>query len=484
MSAVAASRYEVAIGLEVHARLRTTTKLLCGDLAEFGAPPNTHVCPVCMGLPGALPALNEQAVDMAVLAALGLSSTVQERSAFARKHYFYPDLPKGYQVTQHGQPLATGGYLLLPDADGGKPTAIRIRGVHLEEDSGKSLHDRVAGATAIDLNRAGVPLVEIVTEPDLRTPAQARAFLSRLRQTLQYVGAGECDMEEGSLRVDANVSLRPAGTSTLGTRTEIKNLSSFSGVERALRWEIERQEGVLAAGGRVEAATLLWDAQRGEARPLRAKEAGADYRWLPEPDLPPLVLSEERMRRLKQAVPEMPDARAARFVRDYGVDPGHAEVLTGTREVADFYESVARRTDPREAAAWVMGDFLAAANAAGGDLDRFPVRPADLSGLIELLAAGIVSRPVARQVFARMAATGKPAAQIVGEEGWQRVDDADALGALADEVLRDHPDEAARLRAGETRLLDFFVGQLMRRSGGTADPQQAAAAITARLEIR
>jgi aspartyl-tRNA(Asn)/glutamyl-tRNA(Gln) amidotransferase subunit B len=290
-------------------------------------------------------------------------------------------------------------------------------------------------------------------------------------------------MEEGSLRCDANVSVRRKGE-PLGTRTEIKNLNSFSGVERALRWEIERQEAVLAAGGAVEAATLLWDAARGEARLLRAKEAGGDYRYMPEPDLPPLVLSDERMRRLKQAVPEMPDARAARFVKDYGVDPRHAETLTGTREIADFYESVARRTDPREAAAWVMGDFLAAANAAGGDLDRFPVRPADLSGLIELLAAGIVSRPVARQVFSRMVATGKPAAQIVGEEGWQRVDDADALGARADEVLREHPDEAARLRAGETRLLDFFVGQLMRRSGGTADPQQAAAAITAKLEMR
>jgi aspartyl-tRNA(Asn)/glutamyl-tRNA(Gln) amidotransferase subunit B len=484
VSAVAAARWEPAIGLEVHVQLRTRTKLFCGDLAEFGALPNTHVCPVCLGLPGALPTLNEAAVDLAVLAALGLNSTVQERSAFARKHYFYPDLPGGYQVTQHDLPLAAGGYLLVPDADGGSPTAVRIRSVHLEADSGKSLHDRVPGATAIDMNRAGVPLVEIVTEPDLRSPAQARAFLTRLKQVLQYVGLGDCDMEEGRLRVDANVSLRPSASGTLGTRTEVKNLNSFAGVERALRFELERQVGVLAAGGSVQPATLLWDAARGEARTLRVKEDGADYRYFPEPDLPPLTIADERLRRLRQAIPEMPDVRAARFVKDYGADAKHAEVLTGTREIADFYESVARRTDPREASAWVMGDFLAAANAAGGDLDRFPVRPADLAGLIELLAAGIVSRPVAKQVFARMVETGKPAAQIVGEEGWQRVDDADALGAWADDVLREHPEEAARYRAGETRLLDFFVGQLVRRSGGTADPQRAAAAITERLEAR
>ncbi len=481
---MAAKRWEPAIGLEVHVQLRTRTKLFCGDLAELGAPPNTHVCPVCLGLPGALPTLNEQAVELAVMAALGLNSTVQERSAFARKHDFHPDLPGGYQVTQHGLPLATGGYLLVPDADGGKPTAVRIRGVHLEADPGKSLHDRVPGATAIDLNRAGVPLVEIVTEPDLRSAAQARAFLARLKQVLQYVGIGDCDMEEGRLRVDANVSLRPAASGTLGTRTEVKNLSSFAGVEHALRWELERQEGVLAAGGAVQPATLLWDAARGEARMLRTREEGADYRYFPEPDLPPLVIAPERLKRLRQAVPEMPDVRAARFVKDYAVDAKHAEGLTGTREIADFYESVARRTDPREASAWVMGDFLAAANAAGGDLDRFPVRPADLAGLIELQAAGIVSRPVAKQVFARMVETGKPAAQIVGEEGWQRVDDADALGARADDVLREHPDEVARYRAGETRLLDFFVGELVRRSGGTADPQRAAAAINERLEAR
>jgi aspartyl-tRNA(Asn)/glutamyl-tRNA(Gln) amidotransferase subunit B len=329
-----------------------------------------------------------------------------------------------------------------------------------------------------------VPLVEIVTEPDLRSPAQARAFLARLKQVLQYVGLGDCDMEEGRLRVDANVSLRPGGSGTLGTRTEVRSLNSFAWVERALRWEIERQEGVLAAGGSVQPATLLWDAARGEARMLRVEEGGADYRYLPEPDLPPLTIADERLKRLRQAVPEMPDVRAARFVKDYGVDAKHAEVLTGTREIADFYESVARRTDPREASALVMGDFLAAANAAGGDLDRFPVRPADLAGLIELLAAGIVSRLVAKQVFARMVETGKPAAQIVGEEGWHRVDDADALGAWADDVLREHPAEVARYRAGETRLLDLFVGQVMRRSGGTADPQRAAAAITERLEAR
>lgn len=482
MSGVAGARREAAIGLEVHVQLRTRTKLFCGDLAEYGALPNTHVCPVCLGLPGALPALNQQAVELAILAALGLGATVQERSAFARKHYFYPDLPGGYQVTQHGEPLARGGYLLLPDADEGKPLAVRVRSVHLEEDSGKSLHDRVPGATAVDLNRAGVPLVEIVTEPDLRTPAQARAFLARLRQTLQYVGASDCDMERGSLRVDANVSLRPAGSGTLGTRTEIKNLNSFSGVERALGWEIGRQEAVLGAGGAVEPATLLWDAARGEARVLRGKEEGADYRYLPEPDLPPLVVSPGWLKRIRRDLPELPDVRAARLAKDYALDPRHAAALTATRELADYYEAVARRTDPREAAGWVMGDLLAAVNAEGCDLDRFRVRPADLAELIEMLAAGVLSRPAAKRVFARMAETGKPPAQVVGEEGLHRAEDAGEVEAWADEVLRAHPEEAARWRSGETRLLDFFVGQVVRRSGGRADPQQAAAAIGARLE--
>lgn len=475
-------RYEAIVGLEVHVQLRTRTKLFCGDLVEHGVPPNTHVCPVCLGLPGALPVLNERAVELAVLAALGLGSTVKERSTFARKHYSYPDLPKGYQITQHDEPLATGGYLLLPDADGGRPGAVRIRRVHLEEDSGRSLHDRVPGATALDFNRAGAPLVEIVTEPDLRSPEGARTFLGRLKQVLEYVGASACRMEDAHLRVDANVSLRTDGSDAPGVRTEIKNLNSFSGVERALRFEIERQERVLASGGAVEPVTLLWDAARGEARPLRTKEESADYRYLPDPDLPALTVSPEWLKRIRNALPELPDARAARFVRDYSLDPGHAGVLTATRELADYYEQVARRTDPREAATWVMGDVLAAAGAEGFSLDRFRVRPADLAELIELRAAGIVSRPVAKQVFTRMVETGKPAAQIVGEEGLQRVDEAGAVESWVDEAVREHPGEAARYRAGETRLLEFFVGQVMRRSGGRVDPQRARDLLTEKLE--
>jgi aspartyl-tRNA(Asn)/glutamyl-tRNA(Gln) amidotransferase subunit B len=482
VSAAAAPAREAVIGLEVHVQLRTLTKLFCGSRVEFGAPPNTHVCPVCLGLPGALPVVNERAVELAVLAALGLNATVQERSAFARKHYFYPDLPRGYQVTQHDRPLATGGYLLVPQGDGERPAAVRIRRLHLEEDAGKLLHGRVPGATAVDLNRAGVPLVEVVTEPDLRSPAQARAFLTRLRQLLEYVGASDCSMEEGHLRVDANVSLKGTGDRAPGTRTEIKNLNSFSGVERALAWEIGRQEGVLAAGGAVEPATLLWDVARGEARVLRRKEGGADYRYLPEPDLPPLVVSPDWLRRIRRALPELPDARAERFARDYGLEPQHAAALTATRELADFYEAVARRVDPREAAVWVMGDLLAAVNAAACELDRFPVRPTDLAELIELLAAGIVSRPLAKQVFARMAATGKRPAQIVGEEGLQRVDDGAAVDAWVDETLREHPAEVERYRAGETKLMGFLVGQAMRRSEGRADPERLAATLRERLE--
>jgi aspartyl-tRNA(Asn)/glutamyl-tRNA(Gln) amidotransferase subunit B len=473
--------YEPVIGLEIHVQLKTQTKMFCASPTAYGGPPNTQVCPVCLGLPGALPTVNGRAVELGVKAALGLGATVHGTSVFARKSYFYPDLPKGYQITQHDRPLATDGAVDVPSA-GGTARHVRIRRLHLEEDSGKSLHDRVEGATAIDLNRAGTPLLEIVTEPDLASPADARAFLTQLKQALAYLDVSDCNMEEGSLRVDANVSLRRPGGGEGGTRTEIKNLNTFSGIEKALAFEVERQSRVLAGGGEVRPATLLWDAARGEAREIRGKEDGGDYRYFPEPDLPPLVLEDSWIDGVRRSLPEMPAKRVARFVEEYGITPGHAAVLTGTRDLADYYEAVARcGVSCQEAANWVMGEVLAAINAQSCALPQFRVRPRDLADLIAMMDEGILSRPAARQVFARMAETGEPPAQIVGEAGLGRVADAAAVSAWVDEALAAYPAEAERLRAGDAKLSAFFVGRVMNLSGGVADPAQVNSALKEKL---
>jgi aspartyl-tRNA(Asn)/glutamyl-tRNA(Gln) amidotransferase subunit B len=474
-------RFETVIGLEIHVQLLTRTKLFCGDAPVFGAEPNSAVCPVCLGLPGALPVLNAEAVALGVRAALGLHCDVHETSVFARKNYFYPDLPKGYQITQFDRPFATDGWLSVEGGDG-EPRRIRIRRIHLEEDAGKSLHDRVRGATAIDLNRAGTPLVEIVTEPDLRTPAEARAFLVRLKQALEYLEVSDCNMDEGSLRVDANVSLRPEGGEELGTKTELKNLNSFSFVERALRREVVRQEGVLRAGGVIEQQSLLWDERRNEARPMRSKEGSHDYRYFPDPDLPPLVVRAEWLAGIRAALPEMPWDRHLRFRERFGLPAGHAEVLTSTREMADYYEAVVEAgADPVEAANWVMGDVLAALKEDGCSIGSFRVPAVELAGLLALLARATISRPIARQVFQRMVDTGESAAAIVRDQGLEQVRDPDAVAAWVEEVVARYPDEVARARAGEAKLLGFLVGQVMKRCGGKADPRLVSESVRTRI---
>jgi aspartyl-tRNA(Asn)/glutamyl-tRNA(Gln) amidotransferase subunit B len=468
-----AEKYEMVVGLEVHVQLKTRTKAFCNCSTDFGAPPNENTCPVCLALPGTLPVLNAHAVELAVRAALALRCTVHDVSVFARKNYFYPDLPKGYQISQFDQPLATGGMLVIGMTPEGGDIQIGITRVHMEEDAGKSVHDRFTGASAIDLNRSGVPLIEIVSEPDMRSSAEAGAYLRVLKQILEYTAVSDVSMEEGSLRVDANVSARLRGQAKLGTKTEVKNVNSFSAVERALDVEFARQCALLDAGGKVVQQTMLWDGARGEVRPSRTKEGSHDYRYFPEPDLPPLVLPKDWIEEQRKRIPELPQDRRARFVADYTLGEYDAEVLTASRAVADYYEGVARQHgEPKAAANWVMGAVLEAVNATGQDLDHFSVRPADLAQLLNMVRDGLVSHSAAKRIFARMVETGDRPEQIAEREKLLQVGDADALTGWIDEAIAKHPAEWERFVKGEKKLLGVLVGTVMKLSKGSADPKR------------
>jgi aspartyl-tRNA(Asn)/glutamyl-tRNA(Gln) amidotransferase subunit B len=471
----------MVVGLEVHVQLKTRTKAFCGCSTDFGAPPNVNTCPTCLALPGALPVLNEHAVNLAVRAALGLGCTINPISVFARKNYFYPDLPKGYQISQFDQPLAEGGAVVIGQAEDGKNIQIGITRLHMEEDAGKSIHDRYPGATAIDLNRSGVPLIEIVSEPDIRTAAGAGAYLRTLKQILQYLDVSDVSMEEGSLRVDANISIRPPGQIKLGTKTEVKNMNSFSGVERALEAEFERQCQIIDAGGKVEQQTLLWDGARETVRPSRTKEGSHDYRYFPEPDLRPLMLDSKWIDQTRKDLPELPAARKKRYVEEFGIAATEVEQLTATPALSEYFEAVARASrDGKAAYNWVMGDISAAVNASAQTIEHFRVRPADLAQLLNLVRDGTISRTAAKTVFARMVETGKPAAQIAGEEGLQQVGDESAVSTWVDEVLSEHPDEARRYLAGEKKLQGVLVGFVMKKSKGRADPKRVNQLLSAR----
>ncbi|HET7599022.1 MAG TPA: Asp-tRNA(Asn)/Glu-tRNA(Gln) amidotransferase subunit GatB [Gemmatimonadales bacterium] len=470
--------WETVIGLEVHVQLLTRSKMFCGCANRFGDPPNTNVCPVCLGLPGALPVPNAEAIRLAVQAAVALGCTVHTHSVFARKNYFYPDLPKGYQISQFDLPLATHGSVEFESPDRGT-IGCGVTRLHVEEDAGKLLHDRIPGRTAVDLNRAGAPLIEIVSEPDLRSPAEARAYLTTLRQILVYTGVSECNMEEGSLRVDANISIRRAGAADLGTKCEVKNLNSFANVERALEAERERQAALAERGERVLQSTLLFNAATGQVRMMRSKEESHDYRYFPDPDLPPLVLTPAWIAERRAELPELPDARRERMMAEYALSPYHAGQVTAERPVADYFEAViAAGAEPRAAVGWVLGEVLAGYNASG----RFEVDAARLVELIGLVNAGTVSLQAAKKIYAELAGDGNAAPRAVAERlGLVQVSDAGALAPIVEEVLAAYPAEVQRYRAGEQKLMGFFVGQVMKRSKGKADPKAVQPVLLSKL---
>jgi aspartyl-tRNA(Asn)/glutamyl-tRNA(Gln) amidotransferase subunit B len=465
--------WELVIGLEVHCQLRTRSKIFCGCATSFGEAPNANTCPVCLGLPGALPVLNAQAVALATRASLALECTVHDTSVFARKNYFYPDLPKGYQISQFDRPLATDGRVVVGVLPDGSPRVIRVHRVHMEEDAGKSVHDRFPDVSAIDLNRAGTPLVEIVSEPDIRSAGEAGTYARRLKQILEYAEVSDANMEEGSLRVDVNISVRPRGTETLGTKTEIKNLNSFSAIERAVEFEFARQCAVLNAGGRIEQQTMLYDDKRNQVRPARSKEGSHDYRYFPEPDLPPLRLAPAFVSAQQAALPELPPARRDRFAADYKLGDTEVEQLIATRALADRFEAVVSASgDARRAANWMLGPVLASVNASGLDIAQHPVSAQRLGQLIRLEAAGDVSNTAARQLFALLEQHDAEPRELAAREGLLQVRDADALVTWIDEVMAENPVEAARFVGGERKLQGVLVGLVMKKSKGAADPKQ------------
>jgi aspartyl-tRNA(Asn)/glutamyl-tRNA(Gln) amidotransferase subunit B len=477
--------FEAVIGLEIHAQLLTASKIFCGCSAAFGAAPNTHICPVCIGLPGALPVLNRSAVDFGIRAALALGCEVQPRSVFARKNYFYPDLPKGYQISQYEQPLATGGALEF--AVQGETRRIGITRVHLEEDAGKLLHEGFVDAdrkSYVDFNRSGVPLIEIVSEPDLRSAGDAAEFFSRLRAILVWLGVNDGNMEEGSLRCDANVSVRPRTQTALGTKAEVKNLNSFRFLSKALEHEIDRQIGVLTDGGRVIQETRLWDAAASRTISMRSKEEAHDYRYFPEPDLPPLVIDAERIDRNRRAMPELPEARRRRFVEVLGLPEYDANQLTQSRAVADYFEATLQGGAPPKAASnWIMGELARVLNERGIDIAASPIDALRLAGLIALVENGTLSATMAKGVFEKMYGSGLTADAIVASEGLAQIDDESEIVRLIAEVLAAHPDPVSQYRGGKATAFGFLVGQVMKAAGGKANPKRVNQLLRRALDV-
>jgi aspartyl-tRNA(Asn)/glutamyl-tRNA(Gln) amidotransferase subunit B len=467
------AKYETIIGLEVHVQLLTNSKIFCGCSTHFGDPPNTNVCPVCLGLPGTLPVLNKRAVELAMRASLALNCTVQEHSRFARKNYFYPDLPKGYQISQYELPLATSGWLET-DHDGAKKR-IGITRLHLEEDAAKNLHEgfsQSATKAYIDYNRCGTPLSEIVSEPDMRTPEEAYAYLTALRQIMLYTGVSDCNMEEGSLRCDANVSVRLRGAKEFGTKVEVKNLNSFRYLQKALEYEIERHIGVLESGSRIFQETRLWNQVESCTVSMRSKEKAHDYRYFPEPDLLPIHVSSAWREEVLRSLPELPEAKRARFISAYSLTPYDSELLTGTQALAGYFEATASAGAPSKAAAnWIQTELLRRLNDSGKEIEASPVSPAVLAELLKLVESGKLTATVAKKVFATMFDTGRSPAEIVAAEGLGAQVDDSAIEQAARDVIAKNPDNVAKFKSGNEGVFKFFVGQVMRATRGQANPE-------------
>jgi aspartyl-tRNA(Asn)/glutamyl-tRNA(Gln) amidotransferase subunit B len=464
--------YEAVIGLEVHAQLLTASKIFCGCATAFGAPANTQTCPVCLGMPGSLPVLNRQAVEFALKMALATHCRIPAESVFARKNYFYPDLPKGYQISQYELPLAEHGFLEI--RVNGALKRIGITRIHLEEDAGKLIHSELRPLSFVDFNRTGVPLIEIVSEPDLRAPEEAVEYLKALRNILLYLEICDGNMEEGSLRCDANISLRPLGAREFGTKTELKNLNSFRFVKMALEYEIKRQRALLSAGREILQETRLWDPSQGQTLSMRGKEEAHDYRYFPDPDLVPVKIAPEWLATLQQSLPELPAARRQRFQDQYGLPEYDAEVLTGEKALADYFEAcVAEFPQPKKVSNWIMAELLRELKKEEAGIAACRVSPGALGRLLALVEQGTLSGKLAKTVFEEMAATGQDPEAIIKARGLVQISDAEALVPVAREILAAHPQEVADYRAGKTKVLGFFVGQLMRRTKGQANPQLA-----------
>ena len=467
------ARYEAVIGLEVHAQLDTQTKAFCGCATKFGAAPNSNTCPVCLGLPGALPVLNKRALELAMRASLALRCQVQERSRFARKNYFYPDLPKGYQISMYELPLAIGG--IIDTEVAGETKRIGITRLHMEDDAGKSLHEGFPDSdrwSHIDFNRCGVPLIEIVSEPDLRAPAEAYEYLNTLKQILEYTEVSDCNMEEGSLRCDANVSVRLRGAATFGTKAEVKNLNSFRYLTHALEYEIERQIGVLESGGKVVQETRLWNVATSRTEPMRSKEFAHDYRYFPDPDLLPVSVSAAMLEEVRRSMPELPAEKIARFLRDYSITPYDAGVLTATRSLADYFEAVVKAGAPAKTAAnWISVELLRRLKDAGREIADCPVEPSALAELLARVEKGEITAASGKKVFAAMFETGKRPADIIAAEGLAQITDTSAIEKIARDLVAKNPDNVAKYRSGNEGVFKFFVGQVMRETRGQANPQ-------------